>query len=138
MSYGRLPSIEQDIAQSRQRSLIFGAFLDSLNQPTPSQLWLERAAAELRQQRDPEGTKSRNRAAIKSRLLTRDGADCWFCGKPLGEDISIEHLTPLALQGSWADENLALAHRSCNKAAGHLTRFEKEQLRDRMRRGEAA
>jgi hypothetical protein len=122
------------MADSTERALIFGAFLDALSKPTPNQLWLERAAAELRQQSDPDGSKSRTKRAIVLRLLKRDGPDCWFCGHSMHEDdMSIEHLQPRALQGSWADDNLALAHKGCNKAAGHLTRFEKEKLRDEMR-----
>lgn len=121
------------LCEGTERAMIFGAILEDLARPTPRQLWLEQAAAELRQQRDPDGTKKGSRDKIVTRLLVRDGSDCWFCGKPLGNDITIEHLTPLALQGTWADDNLALAHKCCNKAAGHLTRFEKEQLRDKMR-----
>jgi len=126
-------SLEQDIQQNMERALIFGACLDSLFARTPTQLWLERAAAELRQQRDPDNGKKVSRDKIVARLLVRDGSDCWFCGKHLGRDVTLEHLTPLALQGSWADNNLVLAHRACNKAAGHLTRFEKEGLREQMR-----
>lgn len=129
-------SLEQDIQQSLERALIFGACLGSLAAPTPAQLWLERAAAELREQRDPDGSKRESRNKIVHRLMARDGGDCWFCGKMLGSDITLEHLTPRALQGSWADDNLALAHKACNKAAGHLTRFEKERLREQMRTGE--
>jgi 5-methylcytosine-specific restriction endonuclease McrA len=121
------------MASGFERALIFGAFLESLSAPTPSQLWLERAAAQLRQERDPDGSRKKNRDKLVARLLVRDGADCWFCGKHLGQDITLEHLTPLALQGGWNDDNLALAHKACNKAAGHLTRFEKERLRDEMR-----
>lgn len=130
--------IPHNIEQEMRRGLIFGAFMDSLCQPTKTELWLERAAAELRHQRDPDGSKKKSRDKIVARLLVRDGHDCWFCGKGMGQDITVEHLQPLALGGSWSDDNLALAHRSCNRAAGHLTRFEKEGMRERLRKGEAA
>jgi 5-methylcytosine-specific restriction endonuclease McrA len=119
-------------ALDAKRAVDFGSFLDALTAPTPNQTWLEQAAAKLRQERDPDGVKRGNRSAMIVRLTERDGGDCWFCRKPLGQDISIEHLQPLALQGSWADANLALAHKGCNKAAGHLTRFDKERLRDEL------
>lgn len=124
---------EQEVERSSYHALLFGQFLDRLTAPTPSQLWLERAAAQLRETRDPGAIKRGERAAMVTKLKARDGVGCWFCGNALGQDISIEHLTPLALQGSWADDNLALAHIRCNNAAGHLTRFEKERLREQMR-----
>lgn len=64
--------------------------------------------------------------------MERDGTDCWFCAKPLNGDVTLEHLQPLALGGNWGLGNLALAHRGCNKAAGHLSRIKKEALRDEM------
>jgi hypothetical protein len=133
-----LPNLPERAWSAEQtRALIFGAALESICAPSPTQLWLERAAAELRQQRDPDGRKKESRDKTVIRLLARDGSECWFCGKEMSRDITLEHLTPLALQGTWADDNLALAHTACNKAAGHLTRFEKEQLRQRLRAGEA-
>jgi 5-methylcytosine-specific restriction endonuclease McrA len=61
--------------------------------------------------------------------MKRDGDDCWFCLKPLGDDVTIEHLHPQMMGGSWHEDNLALAHAACNKAAGHLPRAQKETLR---------
>jgi 5-methylcytosine-specific restriction endonuclease McrA len=126
-------SLEDDMARSMQRALVFGAFLDALTQPTPSQIWLEDAAEQLRQRRDPDGEKRHSRNVLVKKLLDRDGHHCWYCAKPLGGDITLEHLQPLALSGTWAEANLALAHRGCNKSAGHLSRIKKEHLRDEMR-----
>jgi hypothetical protein len=125
-------SLEDDLAQSMERALIFGALLNSFTAPTPAQLWLERAAANLELQRDPDGSKQANRAATIAKLLQRDGHDCWFCARQLGTDITIEHLQPRALGGSWNLDNLALAHRGCNKTAGHLSRIKKEAMRDEL------
>jgi lipopolysaccharide biosynthesis protein len=125
-------SLEDDIAQSMERALILNAFLNSLSAPTPAQLWLERTAAELERQRDPDGAKKATRSQTIAKLFQRDGHDCWFCARPLGEDISIEHIQPRALGGTWNDDNLALAHVGCNKAAGHLSRIKKEALREEM------
>jgi hypothetical protein len=71
-------------------------------------------------------------------LLERDGDDCWFCGKPLGLDITIEHLLPQKLkreQGVEVDhiENLVLAHAYCNRMAGHLPMTAKIAWREHLR-----
>lgn len=55
----------------------------------------------------------------KEALLRRDGSDCFFCGLPMTEEeATIEHLVPLSRRGPNTDENLALAHKTCNLAAG--------------------
>ena len=125
-------SLEDDIRISMEQAAIFGAFLNELTRPTPAMLWLERAAAELGRQRDPDGSKKKRRDQAVISIMERDGSDCWFCAKPLNGDVTLEHLQPLALGGGWGMENLALAHTGCNKAAGHLPRFKKEVLREQM------
>jgi hypothetical protein len=77
-------SLEDDIAQSMGQALVFGAFLQSLSAPTPAQLWLERAAADLERQRDPAGEKKASRDKLVIKLLARDGSDCWYCERALG------------------------------------------------------
>ena len=54
----------------------------------------------------------------KRRLLERDGAACFFCGQPLGEDVTLEHLIPLTQGGPDNEANSVLAHYGCNKDAG--------------------
>ena len=125
-------SLEDDIVQSMERAGVFGALLNHLTRPTEAQLWLERAAAQLERDRDPEGTKRKRRDLAVIAIMERDGSDCWFCGKLLNGDVTLEHLQPLALGGKWDEGNLALAHTGCNKAAGHLPRFKKEVLREDM------
>jgi hypothetical protein len=124
---------EAVFAAEMERAFLFGEFLKELSGPTPAQQWLERAAAELERQRDPMGDKKKRRDLAVIAIMERDGSDCWFCGKPLNGDVSLEHLRPLALGGTWDETNLALAHRVCNKAAGHLPLHKKELLRDQMR-----
>ena len=63
----------------------------------------------------PARPKGEVRAAIVSLLLDRDGPRCHWCRRPLGSDISIEHLRPLSRGGGNDLDNLALAHRGCNK-----------------------
>lgn len=60
------------------------------------------------------------RAAIIAALAMRDGDSCYICGQ--GQDAhdpwEIEHVKPRALGGTDHLDNLALAHRSCNRAKG--------------------
>ena len=61
-------------------------------------------------------------------LHNRDGADCFFCGKPLDGDHTFEHLVPIAHGGPNHISNLFLAHASCNQEAGHLSAPEKVKM----------
>lgn len=60
-----------------------------------------------------------------SALLDRDGDLCLFCGLPLGGDITVEHLVPVAHGGPNHISNLFLSHAACNHEAGHLSAPEK-------------
>lgn len=68
-------------------------------------------------------------AKLRDRLIDRDGEDCWLCCEPLGEDRTIEHKIALARGGTWAFDNLALAHRSCNQLLGSAGSAVKEAAR---------
>ena len=67
----------------------------------------------------------------------RDGDDCWRCHKPLrfgppfnvGKAATIEHVKPLADEGSWELDNLRLCHKGCNKHLGTNTPEQKERMR---------
>lgn len=58
----------------------------------------------------------------KSGLFQRDGFDCYWCKRPMREDVknthpdvvTIEHLTRRFDGGSEHQDNLALAHKRCN------------------------
>lgn len=78
-----------------------------------------------------QSRQRRNRIAA---LVERDGDACFFCGQPLGDDITIEHLVPIAHGGTNHQSNLALAHEACNQRADHLSVAGKVRLRDEMRR----
>ena len=125
--------LEDDVRISMERAIAFNNMLDELFKPTEAQLWLQRTAAKLERERDPDGDKRKRRDRAVIEVMERDGPDCWFCAKPLNGDVSLEHLQPLALGGKWNLDNLALAHSGCNRAAGHLPRFKKEALREQMR-----
>jgi hypothetical protein len=66
-------------------------------------------------------------------LLERDGPDCWFCGRHMGDDVTIEHLVPRSKGGVNHLDNYALAHGECNRAAADKTLVEKIALRAEMR-----
>ncbi|MDI5969502.1 HNH endonuclease signature motif containing protein [Streptomyces sp. SL13] len=58
------------------------------------------------------------RRAKKRSLAARDGAWCRYCGK-LFADLTlatIDHVAPLSLFNTWANEHLVLACRPCNDA----------------------
>ena len=57
-----------------------------------------------------------NRRKAIRLIKARDGGEfCHWCGFPLGNDITIEHLTPLSQGGTNELANLALVHRRCNR-----------------------
>ncbi len=66
--------------------------------------------------------------ATVAALLLRDGGECFFCGVPMGEDITSEHLVPIAHGGPNHVSNLYLADSRCNQEAGHLSAPEKVKL----------
>lgn len=67
----------------------------------------------------------RKSKATVTALLARDGEQCFFCGKPLEGDLTVEHLVAVAHGGPNHISNLFLAHAPCNAAAGHLSAPEK-------------
>ena len=68
------------------------------------------------------------------RLLDRDGSDCFFCLKPLENDITEEHLLARAHGGTDHIANKVLAHRLCNAVADTLPIVEKFGIRERSLR----
>jgi 5-methylcytosine-specific restriction endonuclease McrA len=76
-------------------------------------------------------------AARRRKLLERDGDGCWFCGLPMGDDCTIEHLIPKSKGGRDWLANYALAHSKCNASAADLPLVQKIAMRARLR-GEIA
>lgn len=77
-------------------------------------------------------------AVRRETLRVRDGDDCWFCGLPMGDDCTIEHLVPKSKGGGNNLDNYALAHKACNAAAADKPLVEKIELRAKMRIGDNA
>lgn len=74
---------------------------------------------------------NRYRSVEVRTLLERDGDDCFLCRLPLGNDITVEHLVPVAAGGPNHIGNKALAHQACNLRMGHLSLMEKIVLREK-------
>ena len=70
---------------------------------------------------------------VRAKLLERDGDACWFCGKAMGEDATIEHLIARASGGTNNIANLALAHAACNHRAADWPLARKLELRAELR-----
>lgn len=81
--------------------------------------------------------RKKNYVRQKRSLIKRDGSDCFFCGKPLGEDITVEHLIPLTSGGANRLSNLVLAHDACNTLAGTMSIVDKVKLAIELRHEKA-
>lgn len=78
----------------------------------------------------PVSTQSLSKSERRrAELLARDGGDCWFCGQPMGDDCTVEHLIPKSKGGRDTLANYALAHRKCNNDAADLPLVEKIAMR---------
>ncbi len=75
-------------------------------------------------------TRTKKQVNVQA-LLQRDGGKCFLCGIELGEDITRDHLVPVAHGGPNHISNLVLMHRSCNVAVGHMPVMQKIALRER-------
>lgn len=69
----------------------------------------------------------------KKALLERDGPDCFYCGKPLGEDITIEHLIAISSGGKNTLANMVLCHEECNTKVGNKPVSEKVKFAIKIR-----
>jgi hypothetical protein len=81
----------------------------------------------------PDAPKVGLSARRRARLIARDGTDCWFCGKAMGDDVTLEHLVPQSRGGGNDSANLVLAHASCNQTAANMSISEKVELRSQLR-----
>jgi len=79
---------------------------------------------------NPISKSARKREARIQRLRDRDGNDCFYCRKPIGRELSIEHLVPKCHNGPEHISNLCLAHKNCNLRARNLSVVEKVLLRE--------
>lgn len=75
---------------------------------------------------DKVGRKSNHK--YRKFLLDRDGSDCFLCGKDLGEDITVDHLIAISMNGKNVPSNMVLMHEACNKECGNMPLAAKVKL----------
>lgn len=61
----------------------------------------------------------------KKEIIKRDGTACFYCGRLLEDDITLEHLIPLTAGGLNNLSNMVLAHENCNSKMNHKPLVEK-------------
>lgn len=61
----------------------------------------------------------------KEALILRDGRNCFYCGLPMGDDITLEHLIALSSGGKNTLANMVLCHNDCNLKVGNKPISEK-------------
>lgn len=99
--------------------------------PTAQKHWDAFAAGEHWDRIKRLGGKRRQQ--MVHALIERDGHDCWLCGKPLGDDITVEHFLAVARGGTNNPANAALTHEACNARLADLPIVQKVALRDAIR-----
>lgn len=79
----------------------------------------------------PKADRRLRSSVVCQALRERDGDDCFFCHLQVAvEEESPEHLVSLTHGGPDHIANMALAHRECNRQAGHLSLMEKIRMRE--------
>lgn len=74
---------------------------------------------------------ARNNVDVRT-LIERDGDCCFYCFKPMTDDeLTREHLLSKVHGGRNHIANEVLAHKSCNRQAGHLSVMEKIKIREK-------
>lgn len=80
--------------------------------------------------REKHRTKQRNRRAREASAsgthtardvveqLQRQKGRCFYCGNKVGSDYHVDHVVPLALEGSNGPENIVISCPRCNKSKG--------------------
>lgn len=61
----------------------------------------------------------------KKQLIKRDGTCCFYCGKEMGNDITVEHLLDLKYGGKNELSNMVLADSNCNYSVRNMNLSDK-------------
>lgn len=91
-------------------------------------------AVETGEAPDPRIIRRKVSPHNRDNLLLRDGPDCWCCGLPLGDDITVEHLLAIVKGGNNSLDNKCLCHGKCNERLGSLAIVDKVKIRELARR----
>lgn len=123
-NWQRFCSPECSPRRKRSEGLVSGGPCRTCGSPTP---WKRRrycsdaCMAAWHRARSVErwGESAERRRAQIERIGERDGWRCHLCRRRVARrNATRDHLVPMADGGSWADENLALAHMRCNSRRG--------------------
>lgn len=61
----------------------------------------------------------------RARVYSKSGKICALCGKPLKfDEFTVDHIKPLALGGTYDDDNLQATHEKCNRMKTDLNQDE--------------
>ena len=119
-----------DWSNKHYKDFLVGRDLGEKSKPkTPKTTKAKKQAKEQFEKKKPKAHM------IRDKLRERDGDDCFYCGLPLEDDATIEHIIPKAEGGGNMLVNLALAHYGCNQEAADKSVHEKIVLRETKRNG---
>lgn len=62
---------------------------------------------------------TRMRRARVAAVVEKHGKDCWLCGKPIHDDLTMDHVLPRSKGGRATRDNLRPAHAECNVRRGN-------------------
>lgn len=72
--------------------------------------------------------RSKSYRKQKEQILDRDGDCCFLCGKPMGDDITLEHLVPLSKGGKNTIDNMVLMDEECNQSLDNMGLIDKMKI----------
>jgi hypothetical protein len=87
--------------------------------------WTQKEVQIVKPTRSPKNRRKGGKAISKKRIY---GPDCFYCGRDLGGDVTLEHLVPKARGGQNHAANLRLAHAKCNNFVGSMSLEAKARL----------
>jgi 5-methylcytosine-specific restriction endonuclease McrA len=87
-------------------------------------------AIQGRNERKAEQRNGEQSTAMRVRIIERDGATCYMCGRKLPfEEITLEHVIPRSRGGETVESNLKVACEPCNNRKGNRLVEECEWLK---------
>ncbi len=75
-------------------------------------------ASKVRRRALKANAQGNHTAEDRKRIIAAQKNLCYYCGKKMGKDVTIDHIVPLSRGGSNSPENLVAACKSCNSAKG--------------------
>ena len=80
------------------------------------------------------------KAKLVAQIYEAHGSLCWLCKTAMSfefqypdpRSVTVDHIVPLSLKGTWDTWNLRLAHKACNHARGNS--IDPEEITERIGR----